>query len=281
MPSLGSAPLALLIAKIVLSAGFVLLGTAAAERLGPRLGGLFAATPQMAVISLIFFAIEQGPAFAAQSSFWNIAGMCSTIPVLLAYLVATKVVAAPRTASIMAGVALGAASFALAASLYAQIPLTHATVVLLATVCGVTSWMVRGLPETAELRRVPTSGWLLAARAAVSALAVVAVTSLAHLLGPKWSGLIVAFPVNTLPVIVILHWHYGSDVIQPFIKRFPSGVFGVVLFNVVAFLCLERLGLALAVPLAYGINIAYVVLVARLSRPRPSERTLPAPVAGG
>ena len=282
MPSLGSAALTLLIAKIVLSAGFVLLGTAATERFGPRLGGLFAATPQMSIIALIFFAIEQGLAFAAQSAFWSISGMCSTIPVLLAYLVTTKLEAAPRPVSIVAGVALGAASFAVAASLFAAIPLTHATVVpLAATVCGVSSWMVRRLPETAELRRVPTSSWLLAARAAVSALAVVMVTSLAHLLGPKWSGLIVAFPVNTLPVIVILHWHYGSDVIKPFIKRFPSGVFGVCLFNVVAFMGLERLGLALTVPLAYGIDIAYVVLVARLSRPRPPERTLPAPVAGG
>ena len=58
MPSLGSASLALLIAKIVVSVGFVLLGTAATERLGPRLGGLFAATPQMSVIALIFFALE-------------------------------------------------------------------------------------------------------------------------------------------------------------------------------------------------------------------------------
>ncbi len=282
MPSLGSAPLALLIAKIVVSAGFVLLGTAAAERLGPRLGGLFAATPQMAVVSLIFFAIEQGPAFAAQSSFWNISGMCSTIPVLLAYVAATKLVPAPRAASIAASVLLGAASFVLATRLYAAIPLTHATVVpFAAAVCGVTSWMVRTLPDTAELRRVPASPWLLAARAAVSALAVVTVTSLAHLLGPKWSGLIVAFPVNTLPVIVILHWHYGSDVIKPFIKRFPSGVFGVCLFNVVAFLCLERLGLVVTVALAYGLDIAYVVLVARLSRPRRSEDTIPAPAAGG
>ena len=104
-------------------------------------------------------------------------------------------------------------------------------------------------------------------------------TSLAHLLGPKWSGLIVAFPVNTLPVIVILHWHYGSDVIKPFIKRFPSGVFGVCLFNVVAFLCLERLGLAVTVALAYSIDIAYVVLVARLSRPHRQEDTVPAPAA--
>src|SRR5258705_3347207 len=123
VPSLGSAPLALLIAKIVVSAGFVLLGTAAAERLGPRLGGLFAATPQMAVVSLIFFAIEQGPAFAAQSSFWDISGMCSTNPVLLAYLVATKLVAAPRSASIAAGGLPGAAGFVLAAGPFPRIPL--------------------------------------------------------------------------------------------------------------------------------------------------------------
>ena len=278
MPSPESASLALLIAKIVVSVGFVLVGTAAAERLGPRLGGLIAATPQMAVVSLIFFAIEQGHAFAAESSFWNIPGMCSTIPVLLAYLVATKLMPTPRIVSITAGVVMGALSFVVATSLFGAIPLSRATVVpFAAMVCGVTSWMVWGLPETAELRRVPTSPLLLATRAAVSALTVVTVTSLAHLLGPKWSGLIVAFPVNTLPVIVILHWHYGSDVIKPFIKRFPSGAFGVCLFNVVAFLCLERLGLALTVSLAYAVDIVYVVLVARLSRPRLGAEALPAP----
>jgi hypothetical protein len=278
VPSPESASLALLIAKIVVSAGFVLVGTAAAERLGPRLGGLIAATPQMAVVSLIFFAIEQGHAFAAESSFWNIPGMCSTIPVLLAYLVATKLMPTPRIVSITAGVVMGALSFVLATSLFGAIPLSRATVVpFAAMVCGVTSWMVWGLPETAELRRAPTSPLLLATRAAVSALTVVTVTSLAHLLGPKWSGLIVAFPVNTLPVIVILHWHYGSDVIKPFIKRFPSGAFGVCLFNVVAFLCLERLGLALTVSLAYAVDFVYVVLVARLSRPRLGAEALPAP----
>jgi hypothetical protein len=278
VPSPEPASLALLIAKIVVSVGFVLVGTAAAERLGPRLGGLIAATPQMAVVSLIFFAIEQGHAFAAESSFWNIPGMCSTIPVLLAYLVATKLMPTPRIVSITAGVVMGALSFVLATSLFGAIPLSRATVVpFAAMVCGVTSWMVWGLPETAELRRAPTSPLLLATRAAVSALTVVTVTSLAHLLGPKWSGLIVAFPVNTLPVIVILHWHYGSDVIKPFIKRFPSGAFGVCLFNVVAFLCLERLGLALTVSLAYAVDIVYVVLVARLSRPRLGAEALPAP----
>jgi hypothetical protein len=281
VPSPASASLALLIAKIVVSVGFVLVGTAAAERLGPRLGGLIAATPQMAVVSLIFFAIEQGHAFAAESAFWNIRGMCSTIPTLLVYLVATRLVAAPRAASIATGVVLGSASFVVAASLFGAIPMSRATIIpFAAAVCVVASWMVWGLPETAELRRVPTSPLLLATRAVASALTVVIVTSLAHLLGPKWSGLIVAFPVNTLPVIVILHWHYGGDVIKPFIKRWPSAVFGVCLFNLIAFLFLERLGLLLTVTFAYAIDIAYVAVVGWLSRPRSRAAGLPAPAPG-
>ena len=48
----------------------------------------------------------------------------------------------------------------------------------------------------------------------------------------------------------------------------PSGVFGVCLFNLVAFLWLEPLGLPLTVALAYGVDIAYVGLVGWLSRPR-------------
>ena len=156
MPSPGSASLALLIAKVVVSVGFVLVGAAAAERLGPRLGGLIAATPQMAVVSLIFFAIEQGHAFAAESSFWNIRGMCSTIPVLLAYLVATKLVATPRVVSIAAGVVLGTASFVLATNLFGAIPMSRATVIpFAAAVCAVSSWTVRGLPETSRFRSTP------------------------------------------------------------------------------------------------------------------------------
>ena len=52
-------------ARASLSAGFTLAGTTAVERLGPRLGGLVASVPQLAVVSLIFFAIEQGLGFAA------------------------------------------------------------------------------------------------------------------------------------------------------------------------------------------------------------------------
>jgi len=73
--------------------------------------------------------VKHGQAFAAESSFWKIRGMCSTIPVLLVYLVATKLVAAPRAASIAVGVVLGSATCVLAASLFGAIPLGRATVI--------------------------------------------------------------------------------------------------------------------------------------------------------
>ena len=48
-------------------------------------------------------------------------------------------------------------------------------------------------------------------RVAVSAHTGQEVTSVAHLLGPKWSGLVVGFPVNGLPVIALLHARYGAE----------------------------------------------------------------------
>ena len=262
-----SSVLVLLFAKIAVSAGFVLAVTAAVERLGPRLGAVVSATPQLSVVSLIFFTLEQGPAFAAESLYWTIPGMCATVPVFLGYLVATRLVPVPRAASVAAGVVLGTASFAVATVLLAAIPLTRGTVLpLAAAVCGATAWLVRRLPDTAPLRRVPSSPLVLATRAGVSAMTVIAVTSLAHVLGPKWSGLIVGFPVNGLPVMAILHAQYGADVTKPFIRIFPVGAFGICLFNLVGSLALVKLGLSLALVLAYAADIAYLILVLRVAR---------------
>ena len=51
-------------------------------------------------------------------------------------------------------------------------------------------------------------------------------------------------------------------VIKSFIKIFPAGIFGVCLFNLVAWLSLERLGLSLTIALGYAVDIAYLVMIA-------------------
>src|SRR5215468_10521021 len=99
--------------------------------------------------------------------------MCATIPIFLGYLAATRLVPEPRSASITAGVTLGTAGFVLAIFLLGALPLGRGMVVpLAALVCGGTSWLVRRLPDTAVLRRVPTTPLLLVIRVATSVLTV-------------------------------------------------------------------------------------------------------------
>ena len=47
-----------------------------------------------------------------------------------------------------------------------------------------------------------------------------------------------------------------------FTKIFPAGIFGVCFLNLVAWLSLERLGLASTIVLGYGVDIAYLATVA-------------------
>jgi hypothetical protein len=259
--------LELLVAKVAVSAGIVIGVTAAAERLGTRMGAMIAATPQLAVLSLVFFSIEQGREFAAESAFWNIPGVCATVPLYLAYIAATGAVREPRVASVAAGALAGAAAFVCSALVLAALPLARATVMPFAAAVSLSSaWLVRRLPDSTRLTRVRTSAALLAVRAGVSAAMVLGVTSGAHLLGPKWAGLVTGFPVNSLPVMAILHFHYGVDAIKPLVKLWPVGMLGICLFNLTAWLVTPRLGVAAAIALGYALDIAYLSAVDWLRR---------------
>src|SRR5689334_14929294 len=143
--------------------------------------------------------------------------MCATIPLYLAYLAATRRVSDERRlASIAAGVVAGVTAFVVSVGLLSVLDLPRVTVVpFAALVCFSSARLIRRLPDTASITALRTSAARLAARAAVSALVVIAITGAAETLRPRWSGLILAFPVNALPVMAILHFHYGRESIRP------------------------------------------------------------------
>ena len=104
---------------------------------------------------------------------------------------------------------------------------------------------------------------------------------------PKWSGLVTGYPVNTLPVIALLHFHYGLDVARAIMKVWPLGAFGICVFNLVAWLTVVRLGLTASVPLGYVADFIYLLsfdalrrgggargvgLTSRTARPRAATR---------
>ena len=107
------------------------------------------------MLALIFFTLEQGHAFAAETAFWTIPGMCATIPVYLAYLAVARRVREPRLVSIALGALAGFAAFALGVVLIGWLPLTRLMVVpFAASVCFVPARLIRRLPDTAPLVRV-------------------------------------------------------------------------------------------------------------------------------
>jgi hypothetical protein len=212
------------------------------------------------VLALIFFTVEQGREFAAETAFWTIPGMGATIPVYLAYLAVTSRVHEPRLFSIVLGALAAFGAFAAAIGLIGLLPLTRLTAVpFAALVCVAAARLVRRLPDTAPLERVRTSAGLLLARAGVSAAMVIAITSVAQILGPKWSGLVASFPVNSLPVMAILHFHYGTRTIEPMVKVWPVGAFGICLFNLAAWLTLVPLGIIGSLLVSYAVDLAYLL----------------------
>ena len=249
----------LLVWKIVVSAGLVIAVTAVEERFGPRIGGLAASLPQLAVVSLVFFGLEQGLEFAAESAFLNIAGICATFPFIIGYVAGAALVPRNRLLSIAVGAVTATALFALASLAIGAVEPSRLVVVPLAAVlCAATLWLFRHLPDSAPLRRVRISVPLLAVRAGVASVSVILLTSVAHILGPKWSGLVTGYPVNTLPVIAMLHFHYGADVVRAVVKVWPMGAFGICVFNLVAWLTVTRLGLVATVPLGYLADFIYL-----------------------
>jgi hypothetical protein len=212
------------------------------------------------VLTVVFFTLEQGREFAAETAFWTIPGMCATIPVYFAYLAAADRLTHSRLASIATGVIAALAAFAVAIVLIGLLPLSRLSAVpFAALVCFVAARLVRRLPDTAPLVRVRPSPGLLLARAGVSAAMVIGITAAAHTLGPKWSGLVAGFPVNSLPVLAILHFHYGPRTIEPMVKLWPPGAFGICLFNLAAWLTLVRLGIPGSLLVSYIVDLAYLV----------------------
>jgi len=259
--------LTLLLAKIVVSAGLVVAVTAVAERFGPRVGGLAASLPQLAVVSLVFFGLEQGLDFAAESAFWNIAGICATIPFVIGYLAGASLARRSRLASIAAGALTATALFAIASVLIGALAPSRLVVVsLAAALCAGTWWLFRRLPDTAPMRPVQVSPSMLAVRAGLASVSVILFTSVAHALGPKWSGVLTGYPVNTLPVIAVLHFHYGLDVARATMKIWPIGAFGICVFNLVAWLTVARLGLSASVPLGYLADFIYLLSLDAIRR---------------
>lgn len=250
----------LLLLKLFLVPSLVAAVTLAVRRWGPAMGGWLSGLPLVAGPVLVFYAIEQGPSFAAAAAQATLAGMAANAAYSLAY---ARIC---RRVKWYAAVVFSWSVFAAATLvLYARRPGLIASLVL--TVAA--AILARRLLPRVErvLQPVTTPRGDLAVRLIASAAMVLALTALADNLGPTLSGLLTAFPVLTTTIPVFTQVQRGPAAAVAFFHGFVPAIVGFALFCFVFSVTLERLGLALAVTAAVVVQLAVhgVILTQSLS----------------
>jgi len=254
----------LLALKLLLVPGLVAAVTLGVRRWGPTVGGWLATLPVVAGPVLVFYAIEQGDAFAAQAAHATLTGLIATAAFAVAY--ARCSIRWPWYGSVVAGwTAYGAAVFVLYGLQPALIPSLGLLVV--AAVLG-----RRSLPRLAAATEAATrSHGDLAIRLVATATLVLVLTGLAERLGPTLSGMLNAFPVLTTIVAAFTHAQRGRHGAVAFLNGFFRAIVGFALFCVVMALALVPQGLLVALAAALAVQLAaHGVLLWSSSRCTPA-----------
>ena len=240
----------------------VLTITFIAERASTRLAGVLLGFPLGAGLSILFFGIEQGASFAAESAFWGIPGVLASLSFALLYLLGIQYLTRQKYTPIIFCLLLGVAGFFVAATIlyfvmpkisWLNIPLT--IVGIFGFSCLFRKFHVVKIPV-----KVPITFLVLSVRAGFTALVVLLVTGVAHLIGPQWSGFLSTFPVTLLPVMAILHHHYGAETIFTLLRELPFGLLAIVVFDFSVAVSFPILGVAGGMVVSYGVAFIYLLI---------------------
>jgi hypothetical protein len=230
----------LLLLKLFLVPGLVGVVTLAVRRWGPAVGGWLAGLPLVAGPVLVFYALEQGNAFAARAAQSTLIGLLATTGFVVVYARASArlpwygCVVVGWTAFAVVIRALYALTFGLGLGL-------GLVAVVAATVMG-----RRALPRLAPLSMYvpgPVRGDL-PIRLVATATLVLVLTGLAGQLGSTLSGLLNAFPVLTTIIAAFTHAQRGRQAMVAFLNGYLQAVVGFAVFCVAMAAALPPLGLA-------------------------------------
>jgi hypothetical protein len=244
-----------LIAKMVLTAAFLLAATITAERAGPLIGGLVATLPISAGPVYIFLALDHDAHFIAQSAL----GSFVTNAYNVIFAVVYALLAQNHSLTVSFGVAMAiwiALAFAGTTVAWA----VTSAIVLNIVVIALALWISAPLRHE-PMPRVETRWYDLVLRASMVALLVGIVVTLSFHIGPTASGNLVVFPIVLSSIIIILHHRVGGPATAAVMANAVIGLggfgFAVLALNLTA----ERLGSPLALTLALLVSVGGNLLI--------------------
>ncbi len=267
----------LFVLKLVLVPGLVGSVSLAGRRWGPRVAGLLTSFPIVTGPALLFFAIEQGAAFAAEAARGALAALVAVAAAGVAY--AWSATRAPWWASLPAS---WGAFVAITLLVHAWHP---GAVAALIVSCASFAAAPRLLPPDAPGDARPSGaatgpGVLDLPLRMLSAMTLVlTVTELADRLGPALSGVFTPFPVALTVLLAFTHARDGAATAIRFLRGFLAGMWSFAAFCFVATLAMVPFGrwtgLLLACAVVLPVQAAALWLNGRwqAGRPAPAPRS--------
>jgi hypothetical protein len=243
--------------RLALVPAAVWLASLAARRWGHAVSGYLGGLPLIGGPITLFLALDLGPAFAARSALFTLAVVLGQAAHLMAFAHTARHRRWPTA------LAAGLASFALAALLVAQLPLTPLIALALAATGLGAAW--RWLPRvrgSATLPGIPPIEMRLRLLAAF-ALAGLILWS-APILGPVASGILLSLPItgSIMPPFTLAC--YGAHAVARLMRGFVVGLSGFSAFFLVVASTVASWGIAVSFLAAVGCALGAVFAVERI-----------------
>lgn len=262
----------LLLAKICISVIVVLGLSWIAEHVNPRVAGIMSGMPLGAVLVLYFVGMELGPDFARTSALYAIPSITATIAFALGYFFMTRLV--NRFSPLLCALS-GLVCFLVLAIGFNEIQFD----LILGVGVSLTALLVfifsfRSPEQNKILIRPEMTLVRLLFRSGMAAAFVVGITTMAKIVGPQWSGLLIGFPMTFLPFLLIIHVTYSAAHVRTIIRNFPLGLIGLLCFLITVHQTIPLVGVNFAILISLGCALCYLSLLGLfLNRRKPATAT--------
>ncbi|ADB37533.1 hypothetical protein [Spirosoma linguale] len=246
-----------LLLKVTLMPSVIALITLAIRKWGGKIGGLIGSMPWVAGPILFFFILEQGKPFGIYSIQGSMIGILALISFCVSYS------AFSRRFRWLPTLLLAYAAYTLTALVFNYLQLNLYVSYALVIVSVLLSLRFYPVPNgpLVSTRRLPFD---IPIRMVVATLFVLAVTGLAGILGPKWSGILTPFPIMTTILAIFSHTLQGSTATISTLRGLVIGLLGFTTFLFLQAFLLRDFSVAASFGLAFIVNALINLAASRI-----------------
>ncbi|MFD2936693.1 hypothetical protein [Spirosoma flavum] len=237
----------LLLIKLTIIPGVIALVTLAIRKWGNKIGGLIGSMPWTAGPTLLFFILEQGKTFGIQSIQGAMTGILALISFCFSYSTFSRKLSWFPTLLLAYGVYTATALF----FNYLQLNLWLSYSLVITSTLIALRFFPAPTKQVTTTRRLPFD---ILIRMAVATLFVLAITGLASVLGPNWSGILTPFPIMTSVLAIFSHTLQGSNAAITTLRGLVMGLLGFTTFLFLQAFLLPSFSVALSFGLAFIVN---------------------------